>query len=81
MKGTEEKLGGSYGRYNKSLLLHKRWPLLWSTEKIESADFEVIELSNYKELSNLIKEKELSKEDLTLILKTICLCDVNSEKN
>ncbi len=54
---------------------------LWSTEKIESADFEVIELSNYKELSNLIKEKELSKEDLTLILKTICLCDVNSEKN
>lgn len=48
---------------------------LWDTERFEEADFEVIELSNIGKLLDLIKEKGLSKEDLTLILKTICLHD------
>lgn len=53
---------------------------LWGTKRIENADFEMIELSNYKKLNSLIKEKGLSKEDLTLILKTIRLHDVDLKK-
>ncbi len=48
---------------------------LWGTEKFEEADFEVIELANIGKLLDLIKEKGLSKENLTLILMTICLHD------
>ena len=53
---------------------------LWGTKTIENADFEMIELSNCKKLNSLIKEKGLSKEDLTLILKTIRLHDVDLKK-
>lgn len=48
---------------------------LWGYEPFENADFSIVELSNVKKLQKLIKEKGLSKEDLTLILKTICLHD------
>lgn len=45
----------------------------WSKEKMENTDFEIIRLENYKRLNSLIKEKGLSKDDLTLILQTIKL--------
>ena len=48
---------------------------LWGTKKFKEADFEVIELPDIGKLLDLIKEKGLSKENLTLILKTICLHD------
>lgn len=48
---------------------------LWGAERFEEADFKVIKPSNISKLLDLIKEKGLSKADLTLILKTTCLCD------
>ena len=45
----------------------------WSKEKMENTDFGIIRLENYKRFNSLIKEKGLSKDDLTLILQTIKL--------